>query len=432
MPGKRTLVVLEKDSFRNTHSMFFANLESKGCTLTIVNVKDKFEISRYGEYLFDDIVIILESDKKYNSLSLKEFGSFIDFHGSVFVMFNGNPSDFVRNFAGYSGVEIDAAGSSVVDFFTSVDEPGNTKHTKFVTSNYARISRMVGALAGSEGHITYRGMGMRVDPKNVLAIPVVSGDEATTSLTEAGAPQNHASSIVLVAAIQTRSNNRVVFAASADVFSDAYYMENPDNRVLGDQLSLWTFKFAGYLKASNIQHYKYIREEDRIEKEHEILVQSVKKPNLPTSYYPEPEVAGNNVVYRIKDELYYSVNIQEFDGEEWKPYAADDVQIEFVMLDPYVRKTLSYNATSNNGDYSTIIRAPDVYSIYKFRLFYQRQGVSLINENTQVDIRPFKHNEFPRFILAAYPYYTAAIVVMLGFVLFVFVFLFFGEKVKQE
>ena len=25
-------------------------------------------------------------------------------------------------------------------------------------------------------------------------------------------------------------------------------------------------------------------------------------------------------MYRIKDELYYSVNIQEFDGEEWKPY----------------------------------------------------------------------------------------------------------------
>lgn len=52
---------------------------------------------------------------------------------------------------------------------------------------------MVGALAGSEGHITYRGMGMRVDPKNVLAIPVVSGDEATTSLTEAGAPRCSAS-----------------------------------------------------------------------------------------------------------------------------------------------------------------------------------------------------------------------------------------------
>lgn len=95
---------------------------------------------------------------------------------------------------------------------------------------------------------------------------------------------------------------------------------------------------------------------------------------------------------------------------------AGDVQLEFVMLDPYIRKTLSYNKEKNNGEYSTvgmkrcadeqIIRAPDVYGIYKFRLFYQRQGLSLINENTQVSIRPYKHNEFPRFILAAYPYYT--------------------------
>ena len=162
---------------------------------------------------------------------------------------------------------------------------------------------MVGRVAETEGHITYRGMGMRVDPKNVFAIPVVTGDYTTTSLSQTGSAQvllrlssheqGQGLDVVLVAAIQTRSNNRVVFSASSDVFSNAYYMENPDNRVLGNQLSLCrngsvlsfrgTFKFAGYLVASNIQHYKYIREENRIEKEHEILVQSVKKPNLPTS-----------------------------------------------------------------------------------------------------------------------------------------------------
>ena len=46
-----------------------------------------------------------------------------------------------------------------------------------------------------------------------------------------------------------------------------------------------TFKFFGYLRVRNIEHYKYIREEDRIEKEHEILVQAVKKPNLPASQF---------------------------------------------------------------------------------------------------------------------------------------------------
>lgn len=101
--------------------------------------------------------------------------------------------------------------------------------------------------------------------------------------------------MVLVAAAQTRSNNRFVIAGSLDVFSNQYYAENADNEIFGNQLSLCsnsiplsfvgTCKFYGYLRVSNIEHYKYIREEDRIEKEHEILVQAVKKPNLPTSQY---------------------------------------------------------------------------------------------------------------------------------------------------
>lgn len=79
------------------------------------------------------------------------------------------------------------------------------------------------------------------------------------------------------------------------MFSNRYYTENADNELFGNQLSLCmfflpllysgTFKFFGYLRVNNIEHYKYIREEDRVEKEHEILVQAVKKPNLPTSQY---------------------------------------------------------------------------------------------------------------------------------------------------
>ena len=30
-------------------------------------------------------------------------------------------------------------------------------------------------------------------------------------------------------------------------------------------------------------------------------------------------------------------------SESWVPYHANDVQLEFVMLDPYVRKTMSHN-----------------------------------------------------------------------------------------
>ena len=111
----------------------------KGCQLTIVKTADAFEISKYGEFNYDNIVIMLGSSKRQASLKNKEFRRFLDLQGNIFLMFNDSPSEFVRNIAGYSGVEIDIDGSSVVDHFTAVDEMGNDSYTKFVTTNYPKV-----------------------------------------------------------------------------------------------------------------------------------------------------------------------------------------------------------------------------------------------------------------------------------------------------
>jgi hypothetical protein len=37
----------------------------------------------------------------------------------------------------------------------------------------------------------------------------------------------------------------------------------------------------------------------------------------------------------------YSVEIYEWSGTSWKPYVADDVQIQFYMMSPYVLKNMS-------------------------------------------------------------------------------------------
>ena len=41
--------------------------------------------------------------------------------------------------------------------------------------------------------------------------------------------------------------------------------------------------------------------------------------------------------YRIKDHLEYMVDIFEYDAKTntWKPYLTDDIQLEFVMMNPY-------------------------------------------------------------------------------------------------
>ena len=122
--------------------------------------------------------------------------------------------------------------------------------------------------------------------------------------------------------------------------------------------------------------------------------------------------------------------IEEFDGKtnSWKPYVADDVQLEFRMLDPYVRTFLK---PLGDGTFTVDFKVPDVYGVFKFHIDYRRDGYSHIVVEQEAGVRPFRHNEFERFIVSANPYYLSAGLMMSGFVLFSVVFLFTKEKEKQ-
>ena len=41
--------------------------------------------------------------------------------------------------------------------------------------------------------------------------------------------------------------------------------------------------------------------------------------------------------YKVSEDVYFSTEIWEWDGDKWVPYSAEDVLLEFVMLDPYYR-----------------------------------------------------------------------------------------------
>jgi oligosaccharyltransferase complex subunit beta len=123
--------------------------------------------------------------------------------------------------------------------------------------------------------------------------------------------------------------------------------------------------------------------------------------------------------------------IEEFDGttNSWKPYVADDVQLEFRMLHPYVRRNLT---PVGNGTFITEFKLPDVYGVFKFTIDYRRDGYSHVQISEQVGVRPFRHNEFERFIASAFPYYASAFSMMGGFVLFSVVFLFTKETKEKR
>ena len=125
------------------------------------------------------------------------------------------------------------------------------------------------------------------------------------------------------------------------------------------------------------------------------------------------------------------------------------------MLDPHVRISLP-PVPDTPGEYSVTFRAPDRHGVFKFVIDHRRKGCELLcisrlfisvltnyescrwstlQSSTTIPVVPPRHDGYPRFLSAAWPYYTGAISTSVGFFLFSLLWLAGGEektKAKRE
>jgi len=166
-------------------------------------------------------------------------------------------------------------------------------------------------------------------------------------------------------------------------------------------LSQWVFKEKGVLRLSNVTHHKV----------------GVKNP--PSAY-------------TVTEDVVYNVVLEELKGGIWTGYVANDVQLEFVRIDPFVRINLQRVAGNNAGLYEAKFKIPDVYGVFQFKIDYHRKGYTFLSSATQVSVRPLEHTQYERFIPGAFPYYASAFSMMVGVLIFSCVFLHYREKDKSE
>jgi oligosaccharyltransferase complex subunit beta len=93
-----------------------------------------------------------------------------------------------------------------------------------------------------------------------------------------------------------------------------------------------------------------------------------------------------------------------------RPWSAAGSYIDFVNLNQ-----TSKPKPTPQGNFSARVRIPDVYGAFKWVLHYRRPGYSYLDLSEQVPVRPFRHDEYERFIPQAFPYYASALGMMAGF-----------------
>jgi len=242
-----------------------------------------------------------------------------------------------------------------------------------------------------ENSILFKGTGQTISKNNGLNFAILKGNPTTYSgrpYVQVTSAKGIGSELVLVSALQARNQARVIISGSLSMFSNKYAQtSNVDNRLFGIGLTKWVFQERGQLRASNI-----------------VISGQTGKKNM----------------FTINDQFKYSVDISERNGSHWIPFISPNVQLEFVMLDPYIRINL---VPDNNGKFTTSFQVPDVPGVFSCRLRFQELGYSTIDLKNTTPVRPYRHDQDPRWLEVAYPYYSSSLIILFGTVIFSVLFI---------
>ncbi|WAR14551.1 OST48-like protein [Mya arenaria] len=412
--NKKTLVLLDNWSLRETHSIFFRSLRDEGYELSFKAADDAgLSLSKYGEFLYSNLVIFAPSVEEFGGgLDVSAITNFIDNGGNVMVAASSAVGDPLRELATECGLEFDDENTAVIDHL-NYDVSDEGKHTTIVADSEYLLDAPIIVGKKSPAPYLFKGVGMVADPDNPLVLPLLHASSNAYSyqpdLPVDDYPLAVGTNTLLVAALQARNNARVVFVGSLDFFSDEFFSSSVQkaqggkkygkagNQELALNLANWVFRSRGVLRVGEVKHHK----------------QGEKEP---------PQA------YTIFDMVDYSIEIEELKDDKWQPFNGKDVQLEFVRIDPFVRTTLG----NKNGKFHTTFKLPDVYGVYQFRVDYNRMGYTHLFSTTQVSVRPLEHTQYERFIPTAYPYYVSAFSMMVGVCLFSIVFLHFKEESKEK
>ncbi|KAM4611062.1 dolichyl-diphosphooligosaccharide--protein glycosyltransferase 48 kDa subunit [Polymixia lowei] len=411
----KTLVLLDNLNIRDTHSIFFRSLADRGFDLAFKTADDpSLSLIKYGQFLYDHLILFSPSVEDFGgNINVETITSFIDGGGNVLVAANSDIGDPLRELGSECGIEFDEEKTAVIDHHNyDLSDPG--EHTLIVADpeNLLKAPTIVGKPTNKP--ILFKGVGMVADPDNPLVLDILTGSSTSYSFFPdrpiSQYPHAVGKNTLLIAGLQARNNARVVFSGSLQFFSDAFFNsavqkatpgsqrhDLTGNMELAEALSRWVFKEAGVLRVGAVSHH-------------------------PVGENSPP------AAYTITDLVEYSIVIEMLSEGHWVPFDGDDIQLEFVRIDPFVRTYLK----KNGGKYRVQFKLPDVYGVFQFKVDYNRLGYTHLYSSTQVSVRPLQHTQYERFIPSAFPYYASVFSMMAGLFVFSIVFLHMKEKEKSD
>jgi len=413
--GDSVLVLLDSKLDKKDFSVFFGGLEGQGYDLTFRDPKHPEPVvKKFDDPNFDHVIVFAPETKTFaEDITPQSLVSLVK-SGTNLLLALSPKQNLLTSLASEFSLILPPPGTPLVSHFPEREDPA-TIIPIHVSGNPV--------IASNVSPVWFSGIPHALG-NNPLLVPILrapaesfaadsssdSGAEAVVDASEKGGEGLWAgSSLSVVTGFQTRDSGRVTWVGGVDMFSDAFAKKEvaPGKESGNQQFSLevagWTFQEKNVLRIDSISHHK------------------VNQTEAPQTY-------------TINDQIVYTAHISKYSAasSKWEPYSGiDDLQLEFTMLDPHIRTALSPVAGSP-GEYSVTFRAPDRHGVFKFVIDYKRKGWTQLQSSTTVPVVPPRHDGYPRFLSAAWPYYAGAISTSIGFVLFSALWLAGDDKVKKS
>ncbi|KAI0648379.1 Dolichyl-diphosphooligosaccharide-protein glycosyltransferase subunit [Trametes meyenii] len=401
--GDSVLVLLDPSLKRENFSIFFGDLEKQGYKLTFRSPKEaEPQIIKDDVAQFAHVILFAPDTKSYApDVTPQSLVSLLNKNTNLLLALSTKQTP-LSSLASEFSLILPPPGTPLVSHFPQRDTPA--------TIIPVQPPRANGVISPNLEPVWFSGVPQALGT-NPMLVPLLKAppqsfasdgdsDASANTVVEAAEKGGEGfwagSQLSLVTGFQSLNNGRATWVGGVDLFTDEFFNKEiakgklSGNRQFARDVSAWTFQESQVLRIDSVEHHRL-------------------NETLPRE------------TYTINDRVTYTAYISKFNPEHdlWEPYSGvQDLQLEFTMLDPHVRTALLPD-TSEPGKYSVTFRVPDRHGVFKFVVDYKRKGVSYLESTTVVPVIPPRHDEYPRFLSAAWPYYAGAFSTSAAFVLFV-------------
>lgn len=356
------------------------------------------------------------SSFKSSSLSKDQLLQFFDSGRNIYIGVDGSSKLFAKEFFKEFGAELYPEKSKVTgpnDKTIKGVDKSNVVWTKNINEDVKKSIVNVGS------DIAYEGVGMKLDETNSYVFPILKGTidwsgeiPARKTKTKEIKRDVAGLDVVAVAGYQSRYSQRVVMSASVSMCSDNFIAATATGK---DYTKSSNFQFCREVLMWNFQQKSVLKMEKF---NHSLVDRTLIERGL-----------QNEQEYKLKDEILVTIDIYEKVNGKWVPYKTNEVELEFIMLSPYVVTTLQ---NTDGAHYRTQFHAPDWNGVYKFKIDYNKVGYTRLLLDKITPVRVFNHDEFPTYSPSAYPFFGAVYLITIAFILFSVTFAFADDNVSQS